>query len=151
PATEVYVIDKADHVQYSIQDTNGTTPLPTFHPEDPKNSFYAKQISAGLDPNKVPHPQVFAIDAQNNVEVSSGAKPFHLVGRNAQQARAISASVNGTVYAIDLSNHVWYYNGTDWTRIPGNVYAKQISAGVDVNGNPEVFEINQNDALYVAH
>jgi hypothetical protein len=107
---------------------------------------YAKQISAGLDASG--NPEVFAIGANNYVNVYRGRGWVGLPG--AVSAKQISATVKNTVYAIGLDNSVDYNNGGAWVRLPGTVYAKQISAGADARGNPEVFEINQNDALYVS-
>ena len=62
---------------------------------------------------------------------------------------AISASTNNTVFAIGGDNAVYMnQGGTVWFDLGG--YARQISAGSDVFGNPEVYWIGGDAATYVS-
>jgi Calpain family cysteine protease/Tectonin domain len=102
-------------------------------------------ISAGLDAQG--NPEVYGINATSNAVYSSdnGAGLVYRSG----YAKAISGSVDNTVFAIGGDNAVYINrSGTSWTDLGG--YAKQISAGVDTTGNPEVYVIGGNNAAYVS-
>jgi hypothetical protein len=102
---------------------------------------YAKQISAGLDATG--SPEVYAIGADNAVWVNRGSAWVRLGG----YFKEISATLANTVYAIGTDDAVWVNHGSGWLSLGG--YAKQISAGADAAGNPEVFAIGGNDAVFV--
>ena len=55
---------------------------------------------------------------------------------------------SGTVYAIESDNSVWSYGGKSGIVHLGG-YALDISAGLDANGNPEVYAIGADNSLYV--
>ncbi len=93
------------------------------------------------------NPEVYAIDATSNAVYSSdnGAAWVYWAG----YTKAISASVDNTVFAIGGNNAVYINRGgTSWTDLGG--YAKEISAGLDATGNPEVYAIGGNIAAYVS-
>src|SRR5262249_43253614 len=101
-------------------------------------NFYAKQISASLDASG--KPEVYAIASDNSVAVNRSGVWTGLGG----YVKQISATVANTVYAIGKDNGVYINRGTGTGLFPvGGVggYAKQISAGADAAGNPEVFGI----------
>jgi hypothetical protein len=104
---------------------------------------YAKQVSAGLDATS--SPVVYAIGADNAVWLNNGSGWVSLGG----YAKQISATVANAVYAIGTDDAVWVYeaSGSHWVSLGG--YAKQISAGTDAAGNPEVYAIGGDDAVYV--
>jgi len=128
----LYAIDQNDNVEVSV-DGGKFTNL----------GGYAKQISAGLDAfNK---PEVYAIGANNAVSVNDGSGWASLGG----YAKQISATVENTVWAIGTDDAVYLTHGTaglGWVKIGG--YAKQISAGADAIGNPELYVIGQDNAVY---
>jgi hypothetical protein len=134
PHHEVFAINSNDNVEIS---EDGSTFIVDF-------AFQAEQVSAGLDASG--NPEVFALGLDNSVYVSHGMSAFVHVGG---YVREISASVKNTVYAIGFNDAVYvnYAAGTPWVDLYG--VAKQISAGADASGNPEVFVINQNNALFV--
>lgn len=103
---------------------------------------YAKQISAGLDING--NPEVYAIGVDDAVYVDDGAGFVELGG----YAKQISATSMGTVYAIDSDNSIWSYaSKSGFTRLGG--YALEISAGLDANGNAELYAVGSDNGLYV--
>jgi hypothetical protein len=131
----LYAIDKNDSVEVST-DGGSFTSL----------NFYAKQISASLDASG--KPEVYAIASDNSVVVNRGAGWVGLGG----YVKQISATVANTVYAIGKDNGVYINRGTGTGLFPvGPVgtYAKQISAGADAAGNPEVFGIGANDSVFL--
>jgi hypothetical protein len=104
---------------------------------------YAKQISAGL--TAVNQPQVFAIGFNNFIYVNAGSGWVHVGG----YAKEISATLENTVYAIGIDDAVYLGHGTaglGFVRLGGSF--KQISAGADAVGSPEVFAIGFDDAVY---
>jgi hypothetical protein len=105
---------------------------------------YSKQISAGLD--AAGKPQVYAIGGDNAVWLNKGSGWVRLGG----YAKEISATVNNTFYHIGTDDAVYLGHGvagTSFVRLAGQV--KQISAGADLAGKPEVFVIGINDLVYV--
>jgi hypothetical protein len=105
---------------------------------------YSKQISAGLDATG--NPEVYAIGGDNAVYLNKGSAWVRLGG----YAKQISASVNNTYYHIGTDDAVYLGHGvagTGFVRLGGQV--KQISAGTDLAGNPEVYAIGFNDAVFV--
>jgi hypothetical protein len=103
---------------------------------------YAKQIGAGLDASG--NPDLYAIGIDDSIYYDDGPGFIDLGG----YAKKISATTLGTVYAIGSDNSVWSYaNKTGWVSLGG--YALDISAGLDVNGNPEVYAIGSDNSLYV--
>jgi hypothetical protein len=121
-----------DDAAYSNIDGGGYTSL----------GGYAKQLSAGLDANG--NPEVYAIGKDDAVYVNHGAGFIDLGG----YAKQISATALGTVYAIDSDNSVWEYASKSGVVHLGG-YALEISAGLDDNGNPEVYAIGSDNSLYV--
>ena len=131
----LYAIDKNDSVEVST-DGGSFTSL----------NFYAKQISASLDATG--KPEVYAIASDNSVAVNRGGVWVGLGG----YVKQISATVANTVYVIGKDNGVYINRGTGTGFFPvGGVggYAKQISAGADAAGNPEVFGIGADDSVFV--
>ena len=103
---------------------------------------YALDISAGVDASG--NPDVYAIASNHSLYVDDGSSSVNLGG----YVKQISAIVPGTVYAIGMDDAVYAnVNGGGFIYLGG--YAKEISAGLDVNGNPEIFAIGQNNSLYV--
>jgi hypothetical protein len=110
---------------------------------------YAKQVSAGLDAfNK---PEVYAIGADNTVSVNKGSGWINLGG----YAKAISATIENTIYAIGGDDQLYLNHGTpglSWVNLGGSTLGggvRQISAGVDAIGNPRVYVIGYDNAVYV--
>ena len=64
-------------------------------------------------------------------------------------AKQISATMKYNVYAIGENNAVYMINGGSVVAQGG--YFKQISAGIDARGAPEVFGIGLDDALWVSN
>jgi hypothetical protein len=105
---------------------------------------YALDISAGLDANG--NAEVYAIGADNSLYVDDGNSFMDLGG----YCKQISATVQGTVYAIGLDDAAYVdMNGGGFAALGG--YAKEIAAGLDANGNPELFAIGQDNSLYLNH
>jgi hypothetical protein len=130
---EVFALNANDNVEVS-KDGGAFTVL---------GSFQARQVSAGLD--VLGNPEVFALGLDNAVYVSHGTATFMSLG--GQVFREISASVRNTVYALGFDNLVYVNKGSGgFFSFP--IKAKQIGAGTDANGNPEVFAIDLNDRLY---
>jgi hypothetical protein len=105
---------------------------------------YSKQISAGLD--AAGRPEVYAIGGDNAVYLNNGSGWIRLGG----YAKEISATVDNTFYHIGTDDAVYVGHGLaspGYVRLGGQV--KQISAGADLAGNPEVFAIGYNDAVFV--
>ena len=61
--------------------------------------------------------------------------------------KQISATVANTIYAIGKDNGVYINRGTGTGLFPVGGYAKQISAGADAAGNPEVFGIGADNSV----
>jgi hypothetical protein len=130
--TALYAIAKNDSVEVSV-DGGSFTNL----------GGYAKQLSAGLDASN--RPEVYAIGADNAVDLNKGSGWVSLGG----YAKQISATVENTVWAIGTDDAVYLSHGTPglgWVKIGG--YAKQISAGADTAGNPELYLIGKDNAVY---
>jgi uncharacterized protein with LGFP repeats len=105
---------------------------------------YVKALSAGLDANG--NPEVYGIGADNAVYVNNGTGWVDLGG----SAKALSATAGGAVYVIGSNNSVSVNaGGSGFVNLGG--YALAISAGLDANGNPEVYAIGSDHALYVNH
>ena len=102
----------------------------------------AKEISAGLD--AAGKPEVYAIGRDNAVYVNDDGKGWVDLGG---YATAISATADGTVFTIGRSNVVYVNRGSGFVSLGGD--AKEISAGLDAAGNPEVYAIGGNNAAYV--
>jgi hypothetical protein len=103
---------------------------------------HAKQISAGLD--AAGKPEVYAIGGDNVVYVNDGGKGWVDLGG---YVTAISATADNTVFAIGGRNAVYVSRGSSFSSLGG--HAKQISAGLDAAGKPEVYAIAGNNAVYV--
>jgi Tectonin domain len=131
----LYIIGPNDNVEVSV-DGGSFTNL----------GGYAKQVSAGLDAfNK---PEVYAIGADDAVYVNKGSGWVSLGG----YLKAISATVENTVYAIGTNDDIFVGHGTPglgWTDT--GLKARQISAGTDAIGNPEVYAIGFDDAVYAGN
>jgi hypothetical protein len=134
----LYVIGPNDNVEMSV-DGGSFTDL----------GGYAKQVSAGLDVTG--NPEVYAIGADNAVWLDKGSGWVRLGG----YFKEISATRHDGLYAIGTDDAVYtYFN----FRPPGvspqfgflrlGAYAKQISGGTDAAGNPVVFAIGEDDAVY---
>jgi Calpain family cysteine protease len=104
---------------------------------------YAKAISAGLD--AAGKPEVYAIGRDNAVFVNDDAKGW--VDLGGRHFTAISATADGTVFAIGSGNVVYVNRGSGFVSLGGD--AKAISAGVDAAGEPMVYAIGTNNAAYV--
>ena len=86
-----------------------------------------------------------AIGADNAVWVNKGSGWVSLGG----YVKAISATVENTVYAIGVNDDVFVGHGTPglgW--VDTGLKARQISAGADAIGNPEVYVIGFDNAVY---
>jgi hypothetical protein len=130
----LYVVGKNDSVGVSVGG-GGFTNL----------GGYAKQISAGLDASN--KPEVYAIGADNSVSVNKGSGWVNLGGC----FKAISATVENTVYVIGTDDDLYVGHGTPglgWFN--SGLKARQISAGVD-GGNPEVYAIGFNNQVYAGN
>jgi hypothetical protein len=107
---------------------------------------YAKQVSAGLNASN--QPEVYAIGVDNAVWDNQGSGWVSLGG----YFKAISATVNNTLYAIGTDDAVYLTHGgpfpTGFVRLGGGGSFKQISAGADLFGNPFVFAIGYDNAVY---
>jgi hypothetical protein len=135
----LYAIDQSDNVEVSVDGgsfTNLGGPL----------GGPAKQVSAGLDAfNK---PEVYAIGADNAVWLNKGSGWVSLGG----YLKQISATVENTIYAIGTDDNIYLSHG-----IPGlgwfntGLKARQISAGADAIGNPEVYAIGFNNNVYAGN
>jgi hypothetical protein len=130
-----YAIDQNDSVEVSV-DGGKFTHL----------GGYAKQISAGLDAaNK---PEVYAIGSDNAVWLNKGSGWASLGG----YVKEISATVENTVYAIGANDDVYLSHGLPglgWVNT--GLKARQISAGADGVGNPEVYAIGFNNSVYAGN
>jgi hypothetical protein len=130
----LYAIGPNDNVEVSV-DGGSFTNL----------GGYAKQISAGLD--ALGRPEAYVIGGDNAVYVNDGSGWVKLGG----YVKQISATVENTVYAIGTDDAVYLGHGTAgsgaFVRLGG--YAKQISAGTTAIGNPEVYFIGSDNAVYV--
>jgi hypothetical protein len=130
----LYAITKNDSVEVSV-DGGKFTNL----------GGSARQLSAGLDAlNK---PEVYAIGTDNAVWVNKGSGWVTLGG----YFKAISATVENTVYAIGTGDNIYVGHGTPglgWFN--SGLKARQISAGVD-GGNPEVYAIGFNNQVYAGN
>src|SRR5262249_23604527 len=93
------------------------------------------------------HPQVFVIGIDNTVWLNKGVGWANLGG----YAKEISATVENAVYAIGLDDQLYLNNGAGWVNLGGSLLGglRQISAGANAIGNPEVYAIAANDAVYV--
>ena len=107
---------------------------------------YAKQVSAGLDTfNK---PEVYAIGADNAVWLNKGSGWVSLGG----YLKEISATVENTIYAIGTDDNIYLSHGTPglgWFNT--GLKARQISAGANAIGNPEVYAIGFNNNVYAGN
>jgi hypothetical protein len=108
----------------------------------------AKQVSAGLDNSNLP--EVFYLGSDDNVYINhlNGAGWTDMGGATGHVWQ-ISAATHNTVFAITGAHAVLVNpsGGWGWYYLGG--YANQISAGIDLHGNPEVFAIGGDNALYV--
>ncbi len=103
---------------------------------------YALAISAGLD--STGKPEVYAIASNNALLVQKGNRLANLGG----YVKQISATVKGTVYAICKDDSALIsVNGGALASLGG--YVQAISAGLDANGNPELFAIGMDNSLFV--
>jgi hypothetical protein len=103
---------------------------------------YVKAISAGLDAKG--HPEVYGIGSDDALYVNKGSGWVDLGGI----CKAVSATAKDTVYVIGSDNSVFVNaGGSGYVGLGG--YALDISAGLDANGNPEVYAIGLDHALYV--
>jgi hypothetical protein len=118
---------------------------------------YALQISAGMDAyGPYGRPEVYAIGTNHqvfvNVQLSIGNYSVNYSGWQGLggYAKQISATEGNTVFAIGYDDAVWKINGTSgsWTNL-GLLYTLDISAGLDANGQPEVWAIDNNNNLWV--
>jgi hypothetical protein len=101
-------------------------------------------ISAGLD--SAGNPELYAIGTNNAVYVSDNGSGWVGLGG---YAKAISASVKNTVFAIGSDDSGQMNRvGSGWTGLGGKV--KAISAGLDSAGNPELYGIGTDNAVYVS-
>jgi hypothetical protein len=133
--TALYAIGKSDAVEVSV-DGGGFTSL----------GGYAKQVSAGLD--VLNRPEVYVIGADNAVWVDKGSGFVSLGG----YAKAISATVENTVYAIGTNDDIFVGHGTPGLGFfDSGLKARQISAGTDVIGNPEVYAIGFDNHVYAGN
>jgi hypothetical protein len=121
---------------------------------------YALQISASLDGAN--NPEVYAIGVDSAVYVNDGNGWVDLGGYAKQisagpgafdQAvlftagkQAVVGNYN-TVFAIGIDDAVYVNDENGWVDLGG--YAKQISAGLDPDGQAEVYAIGSDNALYV--
>jgi hypothetical protein len=107
---------------------------------------YAKQVSAGLDATN--RPEVYAIGADNAVWLSKGSSWVSLGG----YFKSISATVENTIYAIGTNDDIFVGHGTPGTGwFDSGLKVRQISAGADVLGNPEVYAIGFNNQVYAGN
>jgi hypothetical protein len=136
--TALYIIGPNDNVEVSV-DGGSFTNL----------AGYAKQISAGLSASG--SPEVYAIGADNAVWVNNGSGWVSL----GDYAKEISASTGARVYAIGTDDAVYAYVNFrpptqppkfGWLRLGD--YAQQISAGTNTSGNPVVYAIGSDNAVY---
>jgi hypothetical protein len=132
--TALYAIEKNDAVEVSI-DGGSFTSL----------GGYAKQVSAGLDATG--SPEVYAIGADNAVWVNKGSGWVSLGG----YVKEISATVENAIYAIGTNDDLYTGNGSlgDW--FDSGLKARQISAGTDIIGNPEVYAIGFDNHVYAGN
>ena len=103
---------------------------------------YVKALSTGLD--TAGKPEVYVIGHNDAVFVDDDGKGWTKLGGNVS---AISATGNGTVFAIGENNIVYVDRGSGFLPMGGD--ASEISGGLDAAGNPEVYAIGRNSALYV--
>jgi hypothetical protein len=130
-----YAIGLNDNVEVSV-DGGGFTNL----------GGYAKQVSAGLD--ALGKPEVYAIGADNSASVNKGSGWVGLGG----YLKAIGATVENTIYAIGTDDDIYVGHGTPglgWFNT--GLKARQISAGTDAIGNPEVYAIGFNNRVYAGN
>ena len=104
---------------------------------------YATAISAGVD--SAGRPEVYAIGRHNAVYLNDDAKGWVDLGD--RHFTAISATADGTVFAIGGGNVVYVNRGSGFLSLGGDATA--ISAGVDAAGEPMVYAIGINNAAYV--
>jgi hypothetical protein len=130
-----YAIGQNDNVEVSV-DGGAFTDL----------GGYAKQLSAGLDVfNK---PEVYAIGADNAVWLNKGSGWVSLGG----YLKEISATVENTIYGIGIDDNIYLSHGAPglgWFNT--GLKARQISAGADAIGNPEVYAIGFNNNVYAGN
>ena len=103
---------------------------------------HAMEISAGLD--AAGKPEVYAIGRKHALYVNDNGKGWVDLGG---YATAISATADGTVFTIGRSNVVYVNRGSGFVSLGGD--AKEISAGVDAAGTPDVYAIGANNSVYV--
>ncbi|HLJ91884.1 MAG TPA: hypothetical protein VKU02_01695 [Gemmataceae bacterium] len=103
---------------------------------------YVKQLSAGLDSDG--NPEVYGIGMDDALYVNKGNGWVDL----GSYVKAISATGRDTVYVIGKANDVFMnVGGNGFVNLGG--YALDISAGLDNDGNPEVYAIGSDHALFV--
>jgi hypothetical protein len=111
-----------------------------------------KQVSAGLDQYGNPEAFVLTLDGWIfSVDSYGGLNfrgPIPAPWGTPGYIKQISASVNGRVYAIGQNDALWVNYGGPFFY-PRGGYVKQISAGLDANGSPQVFGIGGDDRLYL--
>ena len=96
---------------------------------------YSTQISASMSANGVP--EVFAIGSSNSVySILTNGSGWTDLGGNFS---ALSATTNGYIFALGFNNTVSMYDPYGFYNLSG--YLKQITAGIDQYGNPEIFGI----------
>ena len=106
---------------------------------------YAKQVSAGL--NIYGDPVVYAIGS-NNALFDHNASPSSSWVSLGGFAKQVSATADNWVFTIGQNNDVYWSTGSGFNDM--GLYAQQISAGLDASGNPEVYAIGANNAVYVS-
>jgi hypothetical protein len=109
---------------------------------------YAKQICASIDAG---NPEVYCIGGDNAVYVKHYSVSGHVwsgwsdLGGWLSQ---ISATESNNVYGIGGDGAVYEYNSW-WGWLKMGINAKQISAGLDAHGKPELFAVGSDNAVYV--
>ena len=98
----------------------------------------------------VTHSALYAIDQNDNVEVSVDGGSFtNLGGPLAGPAKQVSAGLDvfnkPEVYAIGPDNAVWLNKGSGWVSLGG--YAKAISATIE----NAIYAIGTDDQLYLSY
>jgi hypothetical protein len=110
-------------------------------------SLRASQISAGLDVSG--NPEVYALRSSDGAVFANdnGEGWIFLNG----YGKSISATSGNAVFVIGLDNAGYEFINNDagggWAYLGG--YVKAISAGLDLSGNPELFGIGGDNAVWV--
>jgi hypothetical protein len=92
------------------------------------------------------HSALYAIDKNDNVEVSVDGGSFTNLGGYAKQVSAgLDIFNKPQVFAIGADNAVWLNKGSGWVSLGG--YAKEISATIENT----IYAIGSDDFLYTSH